>query len=233
MKNKILVVEDDVHILTGLDDLLTGDGYQVFTARDGEKALSLYKSARPDLILLDIMIPGKSGYDVCKDIRKHDPQTPILMLTAKGQEVDKIIGLELGADDYIVKPFSVNELLARIRAVFRRARVKNNSRPDQSPMQFGDIMIDVRQLKGYKGKKEFAISPREVKLLRLFIDNAGQIVDRWTILDEIWGIEYTGTTRTLDQHIANLRKKIEDNPSQPQFITTVHGVGYRFNINKK
>ncbi len=229
MKKKILVVEDDVHILTGLNDLLMDENYQVFSARDGEKALSLYRAERPDLILLDIMIPEKSGYDVCKEIRKKDPRTPILMLTAKGQEVDKIVGLELGADDYIVKPFSVNELLARIRAVLRRSQLKGRPHTSQDPIQFGDITVDIKKLKAYKGKKEFDISPREVELLRLFSNHDGQVLDRWTLLDEIWGIQYTGTTRTLDQHIANLRKKIEDNPAQPRHILTVHGVGYRFN----
>ena len=227
MKEKILIVEDDPAILTGLIDLLTSEGFEVRSSTDGRDALKLYQEEKPDLILLDIMIPEKSGYDVCKEIRKQDPLTPILMLTAKGQEVDKVVGLEIGADDYIVKPFSVKELLARIRAVLRRANAKPYKK-DDSPIDFGDIHIDPKTLEGRKGKNKFSVSLKEVQLLRIFMQHDGEVIDRFTLLNEVWGLKYEGTTRTLDQHIVKLRQKIEDNPSQPKYINTVHGIGYRF-----
>ncbi|HEB10831.1 hypothetical protein LCGC14_1948270 [marine sediment metagenome] len=226
-REKILIVEDETAILTGLVDLLQGEGYQVSTAVDGLKALDLYNQEQPALILLDIMIPEKSGYDVCREIRKNDPLTPIIILTARGQEVDKVIGLELGADDYIVKPFGVNELLARIRAVFRRVHARKSCK-DVSPIIFGDIRIEPKLLKGKKGGRAFPVTLREIQLLKLFMGHKGEVLDRFTILDEIWGVHYQGTTRTLDQHIAKLRKKIEDKPASPKYIVTVHGVGYRF-----
>lgn len=226
-KEKILVVEDDKSILTGLADLLEAEGYAVCTAEDGEEALRAYEREKPTLILLDIMIPEKSGYDVCREIRKQDDVTPILMLTAKGQEVEKVVGLETGADDYIVKPFGVSELLARIRAHLRRSRVRPPEK-DTSPIAFGDVVIDPKTYGGKKGKKTFSLSARELALLRFFVGRDGEVVERFTLLDEIWGIRYLGTTRTLDQHIAKLRRKIEDEPASPRFIQTVHGVGYRF-----
>lgn len=227
MKQKILVVEDEAAILTGLVDLLEGEGFQVFPARDGEEALRKYGQQKPDLILLDIMMPEKSGYEVCREIRKNDPLVSILMLTAKGQEVDKVVGLELGADDYIVKPFGVKELMSRIRAALRRARAKP-LKPDDELIIFGDVCIDPKTLSGKKGKKEFPVTEREIRLLRLFLSRDGEVVDRFTLLDEVWGVSYEGTTRTLDQHIVKLRQKIENNPARPKYILTVHTVGYRF-----
>ena len=227
MKQKILIVEDDAAILTGLIDLLTGEGYTIYSATEGKKAIQLYEEKRPDLILLDIMIPEKSGYDVCREIRSKDTAVPIVMLTAKGQEVDKVVGLEIGADDYIVKPFGVNELLARLRAVLRRANNKPK-KENNDPIVFGDIFIDPKTFKGRKKKKGFTVTLREIQLLRLFLKHNGEVIDRFKLLDEIWGVKYEGTTRTLDQHIAKLRQKIEDNPSNPKHIITVHGVGYRF-----
>jgi DNA-binding response OmpR family regulator len=226
-KEEILVVEDDPSILTGLVDLLEAEGYGVSTARDGEEALRQYGLRKPSLILLDIMIPEKSGYDVCREIRRGDEATPILMLTAKGQEVEKVVGLETGADDYIVKPFGVNELLARIRAHLRRVRVKPPAKSIE-PLAFGDITVDPRTYTGRKGGRVFSVSARELSLLRFFLSHDGEVVERFTLLDEIWGVRYEGTTRTLDQHIAKLRQKIEDDPAAPRFIQTVHGVGYRF-----
>jgi DNA-binding response OmpR family regulator len=236
MKERILVVEDDPAILMGLGDLLESEGYAVERAADGREALSIFARVRPALVLLDIMIPEKSGFDVCREIRRTDTLTPIVMLTAKGEEVDKVVGLELGADDYVVKPFGANELLARIRACLRRSRVREETggaAPEapgraEAPLAFGDVTLDPKTLKGRKGGREFPVSPREMKLMRLFAEREGEALDRLTILDLVWGIRYEGTTRTLDQHIAGLRKKIEDNPRQPRFITTVHGVGYRF-----
>ncbi|MFH1876042.1 MAG: response regulator transcription factor [Candidatus Omnitrophota bacterium] len=228
MKQKILIVEDEASILTGLIDLLNSEGYEVTFASNGAEALHLYGRQKPNLILLDIMIPEKSGYDVCKEIRKTDRTTPILMLTAKGQEVDKVVGLELGADDYIVKPFGVKELLARVRASLRRARACDERSKDDNPIAFADVFIDPKTLKGNKGKKVFSVIVREIELLQLFLKHDGEVIDRFSLLNHVWGLNYEGTTRTLDQHIANLRKKIEDNPSRPKHILTVHSVGYRF-----
>jgi DNA-binding response OmpR family regulator len=227
MKQRILVVEDDPSILTGLVDLLEGEGFIVEKATDGAAAIARYTEVKPDLILLDVMIPEKSGYDVCREIRRTDPVTPVIMLTAKGEEIDKVVGLELGADDYVVKPFGVNELLARIHAVQRRGRPRSDGRGEK-PLQFADISIDARALRGTKGGRTFDVSRRELALLRLFSSREGEVLDRVTLMDEVWGVRYEGTTRTLDQHVALLRKKIEDDPAHPRYITTVHGTGYRF-----
>jgi len=227
MKQRILVAEDDPAILTGLVDLLEGEGFAVDKALDGAQAIERWNEARPDLVLLDVMMPEKSGFDVCREIRKRDPATPVIMLTAKGEEVDKVVGLELGADDYVVKPFGTNELLARIRAVLRRGRGKTATRDDR-PIEFADVRVDPRTMRGRRGEREFDVSPRELALLRLFSSREGEALDRFTILDEVWGVRYEGTTRTLDQHIAGLRKKVENDPAHPRHIQTVHGVGYRF-----
>jgi DNA-binding response OmpR family regulator len=223
---KILVVEDERAILMGLVDLLGVEGYEVLQAADGIEALRIYEHERPDLILLDIMIPGRSGYEVCREIRMTDPLVPILMLTAKGQEVDKVVGLGQGADDYIVKPFGIGELLARVKAALRRSCA--SSQKPCGPIIFGRVQIDPRTLKGTRGDEEFDVIPREVQLLRYFMAHDGEVIDRLTLLDEIWGTGYEGTTRTLDQHIVKLRRKIEDDPANPRHITTAHGVGYRF-----
>lgn len=227
MKKRILVVEDDPAILTGLVDLLEGEGFAVEQAMDGAAALARHAKAKPDLLLLDVMIPERSGYEVCREIRRTDPSTPIIMLTAKGEEVDRVVGLELGADDYVVKPFSARELLARIRAVLRRGDPKKEDRDDR-PIQFGDVTIDPRTMRGTKRDRTFDISRRELALLRLFTSREGEALDRFTLMDEVWGVRYEGTTRTLDQHMAGLRKKVEDDPARPRYFTTVHGTGYRF-----
>jgi len=227
MKQRILVAEDDAAILTGLVDLLEGEGFAVDRALDGAAALACWGQKKPDLILLDVMMPEKNGFDVCREIRRRDTVTPVIMLTAKGEEIDKVVGLELGADDYVVKPFGANELLARIRAVLRRGRGTSASRDDR-PIEFGDVRVDPRTMKGRRGDTAFDVSPRELGLLRLFASREGEALDRVTILDEVWGIKYEGTTRTLDQHVAGLRKKVEHDPAHPRHITTVHGVGYRF-----
>jgi DNA-binding response OmpR family regulator len=223
----LLVVEDDAAILTGIVDLLEGEGYAVRKTLSGAEALRLYEQERPDLIILDIMIPEVSGYDVCRRIRARDSATPIIMLTAKGQEVDKVVGLELGADDYIVKPFGIHELLARIHAALRRARPRDES-PAGAPLAFGDVAVDPKTLTGTKAGKSFEVSPREVHLLQLFSRHDGEVLNRFDILEQVWGVRYEGTTRTLDQHIAKLRQKIEDDAAEPRHIRTVHGSGYRF-----
>jgi DNA-binding response OmpR family regulator len=228
MKQRILVVEDDPSILTGLVDLLSAEGFAVLQATDGASALARWAEEKPDAVLLDIMIPEKNGYDVCREIRRADPRTPIIMLTAKGEEVDKVVGLELGADDYVVKPFGVSELMARIRAVLRRGRALPPENRDDRPLEFGSVTVDPRTLRGSKGGRAFDVSRREMALLRLFSSREGEALDRAMLLDEVWGVRYEGTTRTLDQHVAMLRKKIEDDPARPRHITTVHGTGYRF-----
>jgi DNA-binding response OmpR family regulator len=228
MKEKILIVEDDPAILTGLEDLLGGEGFEVQSVRDGIAALQAYRAETPALVLLDVMIPRLSGLDVFREIRKKDSLTPILMLTAKGQEVDKVVGLELGADDYIVKPFGVGELVARVRAALRRAAARAAKGRDTGPIEFADVRIDPKTFTGTKGEKSFPVTAREIDLLRFFAARPGEVVDRFTLLDEIWGVRYEGTTRTLDQHIAKLRQKIEDDPASPLLIQTVYGVGYRF-----
>jgi DNA-binding response OmpR family regulator len=201
----------------------------VHKATNGTKALILYETHKPDLILLDIMIPEKSGYDVCREIRRKDQVTAIVMLTAKGEEIDKVVGLEIGADDYIVKPFAVSELLARVRAALRRTKPGQPApKFSDRPISFGNVRIDPATLRGHKGKREFTLSTREVRLIQLLSEHEGEALDRFKILDEIWGVKYEGTTRTLDQHVAKLRQKIEDDPSDPRHILTVHGVGYRF-----
>jgi DNA-binding response OmpR family regulator len=227
MKTRVLVVEDDPAILTGLTDLLEGEGFGVVTASDGPAALAAHAREKPDLVLLDVMIPEKNGYDVCREIRRSDTATPIIMLTAKGEEVDKVVGLELGADDYVVKPFGASELLARVRAVLRRGRPRGGERP-AAPIAFGSVTVDPRTMRGTRGEEPFTVSKRELALLQLFTSRPGEVLDRDTLLSEVWGVRYEGTTRTLDQHVAALRKKIEDDPARPKHIETVHGVGYRF-----
>ncbi len=227
MKTRILVVEDDPAIMIGVADLLEDEGFAVERASDGRQALESFEQRPPDLVLLDVMIPEKSGFDVCRDIRKKDRITPVIMLTAKGEEVDKVVGLELGADDYVVKPFGAAELLARIRVCLRRGAPREDD-PPARPIEFADVRIDPKTLMGRKKDRDFPLSQREARLMALFVSREGEALDRSTILDLIWGVKYEGTTRTLDQHIAGLRKKIEDDPASPRFITTVHGVGYRF-----
>jgi DNA-binding response OmpR family regulator len=203
----------------------------VTTARDGREALERFAADRPDLVLLDVMMPEMSGYDVCRAIRRTDPLTPVMMLTAKAEEVDKVVGLELGADDYVVKPFGTGELTARVHAALRRAHARTariDSRADLRPIAFGDVEVDPRTLKGRRGTREFAVTTREVHLLALFAEHPGEALDRAVILEEVWGVRYEGTTRTLDQHIVKLRQKVEADPANPRHILTVHGVGYRF-----
>ena len=211
-------------------DLLESEGYRVTTADDGRSALDLYHKLKPDLVLLDVMMPGMNGYDVCREIRLQDRHTPVLMLTAKGREVDKVVGLELGADDYIVKPFGMAELLARVRSALRRGALSRGSpRKDGAPtLSFGDVKVDFDRMTGRKGDSEFPLTPKEAALLRRLAGSEGRVLSRSELLDEVWGIECDVTTRTVDQHVVHLRQKIEDDPSNPRFLRTVHGAGYRF-----
>ena len=229
---KILVAEDDLHILEGLVDTLESEGYEVTPASDGEQALRLWSSESFDLVILDIMMPGKSGYDVCRSIRSKDQDIPVIMLTAKGEEIDKVVGLELGADDYVTKPFGVRELLARIAAVLRRAartresKTARNKDPDH--FTFGTAQVDATQYQVRVADRISSISAKELHLLRFLYANPNRVLTREELLNEVWGIDYYGTTRTLDQHIAQLRKKVEHEPHHPTVIATVHGVGYRY-----
>ena len=230
MKDRILIVEDESPLAAGLSDLLAGEGYLPLVAADGRQALELFRRRKPDLVLLDVMLPEKSGYEVCREIRKENPRVPILMLTAKGEELDRIAGLELGADDYIVKPFGVGELLARIRAAFRRLHSLGEAEEEKEKeaLAFGGVRVDPRRMECTRGGHSYPLTTRELALLRLFIARDGEVLDRAVLLDRVWGVRYEGTTRTLDQHVAQLRKKIEEDPSHPVHLHTVHGVGYRY-----
>lgn len=226
---RILVAEDEPHIREGLIDILEGEGYRVMAAGDGLAALQLSEEGRFDLALLDIMMPGRNGYDVCRELRRRQPDLAIIMLTAKGEEIDKVVGLELGADDYITKPFGLHELRARIAAVLRRTNHHRQPVTAELPNRFtlGAAVIDRKNYRLEKSGQEIGLTPRELKLLETFFSRPDQVLSRNDLLNAAWGIDYFGTTRTLDQHIAQLRKKLEIDPAEPKIILTVHGVGYR------
>jgi len=226
----ILVAEDDLHLRAGLVETLVAEGYRVVAAADGDAALALFASARPDLVLLDVMMPGRSGYDVCREIRRHDQRVPIIMLTAKGEEVDKVVGLQLGADDYVTKPFGIHELRARIAAVLRRAGNGSGGTalPASDTFTFGAAEIDRRTFQVHYGGVMHPLSARGMKLLEFFVARPGAVLSRNDLLNAGWGIDYLGTTRTLDQHVVQLRKKLEPDPATPRYLQTVHGIGYRY-----
>lgn len=226
MGQTILIVEDDPALALGLVDTLSFEGFEVIHAQTGKEAVETVSERRPDCIILDLMLPDINGYQVCEEVRKNDLRVPILMLTARSQENDKIRGLDVGADDYVTKPFSVGELVARIRALLRR--VERAGAPDASePFMIGDREIDpLKQILKVDGR-ELALSFYEVELLKLLFERQGQPVSRDDILDEIWGMEATPTNRTVDNFIVKLRKKIEEAPDKPRHILTVYGVGYK------
>ena len=225
---KVLVCEDDTKIREGLVEILHSEGYQTVEASDGPQALASYAADRPDFILLDIMMPGMSGYDVCRKIREEDLEIPIMFISAKSEEIDRVLGLELGADDYIVKPFGVNEVISRIRAITRRCYREHSSDELQEEFLIGSIVVKPKELRARRGEEIIELSLRDVKLLHLFHAEKGNVVDRDTIFNRCWGMNYLPNSRTLDQHISKLRKKIGDNPKNPTVIETVHGVGYRY-----
>ncbi len=227
-RRHILLAEDDLNIRAGLVDALESEGYETTTASTGDDALHLAKQMNVDLILLDVMMPKLSGYDVCRAIRTFNQSIPIIMLTAKGEEIDKVVGLELGADDYITKPFSLRELLARIAAALRRSATATNSTMPTEPFTFGSAQIDPKRFEVKLDKNTDALTPRELKLLQIFHTHPGESLSRDTLLNDAWGIDYLGTTRTLDQYIAQLRKKVEITPAKPTTLITVHGHGYRY-----
>jgi len=226
---KVLVAEDDPHIRQGLCEILAAEGYTAIAARDGAEALLLFTKQAPEFVCLDIMMPGVNGYDVCREIRRQRSDVPIVFISAKSQEIDKVIGLELGADDFIIKPFGVKEVVARIRAVTRRclARQAEKSAVPTS-FQFGDLDVFPAQLRARRGETIFELSLRDVRILELFMKHKGEVLDRNTIYNHGWGVDFFPNSRTLDQHISQLRKRIERDPKNPGFIQTVHGAGYRY-----
>jgi DNA-binding response OmpR family regulator len=226
MSEKILIIEDEENLVKGLKLNLDDEGYEVSWAMDGEDGLRKSLEESPDLIILDIMLPKMNGLDVCRELRKKNVMTPIVMLTAKGEEIDKVVGLEIGADDYLTKPFSVRELLARIKAHLRRQ--KREPSAVSGTYALGDTEIDFVHFKVRKKKKESVLTSLECEILKFFVQHSGEVVTRDMLLDKIWGYEVFPTTRTIDNHILKLRKKIEDNPSRPKHILSVYGEGYRF-----
>lgn len=228
---KVLIAEDDEITLQGLAEILGGEGYQVVATGDGRKALDCFTRERPDFVCLDIMMPKLSGFDVCREIRKVDESVPIIFISAKSEEIDKVLGLELGADDFIVKPFGVKEVVARIRAVTRRCLARL-PQPGTASFMLGDLEILPGELRARRGNESIDLSLREVKLLELFHRNPGQVLDRNQIFDEVWGMEFLPNSRTLDQQISKLRRRVEKDPKDPKIISTVHGVGYRYEGGK-
>ena len=221
------MVEDDTLILDGIVRNLRYEGYEPLVATDGEEGLRKALEMEPDLVILDVMLPKVDGFEVCRIIKKHKPEMPVLILTCRSSEDDRVHGLKIGADDYVVKPFSLRELLARVEALLRRRRIYERR---FQKVKFADVEIDLEAMSVKKGDKTHRLSPREAKLLRFLIKNAGRTLDRRTILDNVWGFDYYGTARTIDNFIKRLRSKIEDDPENPQYIQTVFGVGYRFVI---
>ena len=222
---RILIVDDEPEMVRGLEDNLRFEGYQTLSASDGVRGLELALSEAPDLVLLDIMMPGMSGWDVCRQMRGKGLDVPVIMLTARGEEADRVLGLELGADDYVTKPFSIRELLARVRAILRRTE---GSKKRLSRYRFADVELDFETYRAKKGEEPLDLSPREFELLRYLIERKGETVSREKLLEDVWGYESYPSTRTVDTHIAKLRAKIGDSGSEPRYILTIHGTGYKF-----
>lgn len=226
MKKKILIVEDDPGIRVILQDALLEKGYDVESASDGEKGLEMALEIKPDLLILDVMLPLMDGFEICKRVRQEGMTSPILMLTVKDEEVDKVLGLELGADDYVTKPFSLKELSARIKALLRRVEDYQN---EITLYRFGSVELDFQKYESQKNGLDLGLTPLELKILRLLIDRKGQVVSRDEFLDFVWGSDNLAVShRTVDSHMAHIRKKVEDNPSKPQHIKSVHSIGYKF-----
>jgi len=223
---RVLVVEDEAGLRLTLSDRLTSEGYAVETASDGEVGLASAATGAYDLIVLDVMLPRVNGFDVCRQVRQRGVATPILMLTARGQVVDKVVGLKLGADDYLTKPFETIELMARLEALLRRRPAGPS--PGGDTYRFGDVVVDVRRAEVTRGGRQVDLSAREFKLLRHFIEHRGATLSRDELLAEVWGYDEMPLTRTVDVHVAGLRQKLEANPKLPEYILTVHGLGYKF-----
>ncbi len=229
---KLLIAEDDTLIREGLVDILSAEGFDCFEARDGLVAWEKYLEIKPDMVLLDIMMPGQDGYAVCRKIRQQDELTAVMFISAKSEEIDRVLGLELGADDYLMKPFGKHEVLARVRAIFRRFnRAEKSSTQNQGHIQvftMHDLIIDPTQLRALRGDQEFDLSLRDCAILNFLHQNSNKVVTRDELFNECWGRDYMPSSRTLDQHISQLRKLIEMDAKNPAIISTVHGVGYRF-----
>jgi DNA-binding response OmpR family regulator len=224
---KILIVEDELSMINGLKDNLEFEGFEIDTAMEGNTGLQKVLQNQYDLILLDVMLPGVSGFDICKAARKEGVITPIIMLTAKGEEIDKVLGLELGADDYMTKPFSLRELLARIKAILRRPPIGKEGSAEPEFIDIGNIKVNFKNYVALKGKNEIKMSYKEFEILHYMFMNAGKIIQRDDLMSDVWSIDYEVTTRTIDNFILKLRQKIEADPNNPKIILTVHGVGYK------
>jgi len=229
---KVLVAEDDRNIREGLVEILQNEGYAVVGAADGKQALDLWRRERPDFVCLDIMMPEMNGYDVCREIRRDDQAVPIIFISAKSEELDRVVGRELGADDFIQKPFGVKEVVARIRAVSRRCLAARQSRGEAgagaAEFTMADLVVLPAELRARRGDEVIDLSLRDVKILTLLYERRGEVVDRDTMFDLCWGMDYLPSSRSLDQHISKLRKRIERDVKEPRIIKTVHGAGYRF-----
>jgi two-component system alkaline phosphatase synthesis response regulator PhoP len=226
MTQRILLVEDEPGLVMTLTDRLTSEGYAVESAQDAETGLGRAVSEAFDLIILDVMLPGGSGFDVCRDLRQRGLKTPIIMLTARGQVIDKVLGLKIGADDYVTKPFEMMELLARVEVQLRRAT--KTVAASLETFQFGDVRVDFRRAEAYRGQEVVELSAKEFRLLRYLIEHRGAALSRDELLNEVWGYDAAVSTRTVDVHVAWLRQKLEVNQRHPQFILTIHGLGYKF-----
>ena len=225
--NKILIIEDEESIRMALEDDFRLENYDVTVALDGIEGLTKAANADLDLIILDIMLPGINGFEICKKLRGQGVNTPIIMLTAKGQEIDRVLGLEIGADDYVTKPFSTRELQARVKAVLRRMETEPDNKQNNL-YRSGGLEVDFRQYECHKNGKAVSLTAHEFELLKYLIRNSGKVINRDELLDEVWGKDVFITPHTVDTHIANLRKKIEDDPSRPRFIKSIRGIGYKF-----
>lgn len=221
----ILIIEDDAAIVQGLAEALKAEHYNVLSTTSGQKGESMAKRENIDLVILDLNLPDKNGEDICRDLRKENIEIPILMLTSKKREMDKVVGLEMGADDYVTKPFSLRELLARIKALLRR---KRGIQKDVETYAFGSLDIDFKKQETTKGKKRLALTSREYKIMKYFIQHEGEVVTREMLLNDVWGYETFPTTRTVDNYVLTLRKKIEDDPTRPRHLLTIHTAGYKF-----
>ena len=225
MSARILIVEDDAAILSGLCDNLKYEGHEILSARDGDSGLRMLLEDAPDLAILDVMLPGVSGFDICRRARREGLTIPILMLTARADEMDRVLGLDLGADDYMGKPFSVPELLARVRALLRRGQTMDGM---PARTTFGDVTVDFESFEATRAGNSVALARKEFAVLRMLVAHEGKVVTRRDLLMEVWGFEHLPTTRTVDNHVSQLRAKLEPDAGRPQWIHTVHGVGYKF-----
>ena len=227
---RILIIEDDTSIRQGLEDTLRAKGYDVASADRGGEGLRLFGESLPDLVILDLMLPDMEGFEVCKKLKGHGQDVPVIILTARGAELDRVRGLELGADDYVTKPFSLMELLARVAAVLRRAGRTRAPEPPMEAINFGDVYLDFRRHEGTKDGKPLKLSDRAYVIMQVFARRRGEVLSRERLLEEAWGYSGDLNTRTVDNHVVKIRQQIEDDPNNPRFLLTVHGVGYKLAV---